>query len=351
MLRRAIALAVFLSGGAAFGAEKVFDFRQDKLNETPRGFRSTLAGTGQPGEWKIVQDEFPSMLAPLSPNAPGGGKRPVVAQLSRDRTDERFPMLVYEGETFGDFTLTTRFKLVDGAVEQMAGVAFRIQDERNYYYIRASGLGGTFYFYTVVNGQRSGPTGNKIEIRKGVWHNLTIECKATRIQFRLDGKEVIPELQDKTFTSGKIGFWTKSDAVTYFGDTTIVYTPKEILAQTLVKDAFQKYPRLQGLRIYAPASENSELRVIASLDSSEVGQAAPLEVGKVLLERGYYYGKGDGEVMLTLPLHDSNGDKVAAVRVVMKSFLGQTENNALARAMPVVKGMETRILTLKDLTQ
>jgi len=351
MLRRAIALAGLLSAGVAFGAEKVFDFRQDKLNETPRGFRSTLAGTGQPGEWKIVEDEVPSLLAPLSPNAPSRGKRPVLAQLSRDRADERFPILFYEGETFGDFTLTTRFKLVDGIVEQMAGIAFRMQDERNYYYIRASGLGNTFYFYKIVNGQRSAPIGNRLEIRKGVWHDLIIECKGTRIQAWLNGKEVIPALEDKSFNSGHIGFWTKSDAVSYFGDTIVVYKPKETLAQTLVKDAFQKYPRLQGLKIFAPADQNGELRVVASLDPREVGEAAPTEVAKVLLERGYYYGKGDGEVMLTLPLHDSNGDKVAAVRVVMKSFLGQTEKNALARAMPVVKGMESRIQALKDLTQ
>ena len=55
--------------------------------------------------------------------------------------------------------------------------------------------------------------------------------------------------------------------------------------------------------------------------------------------------------MLTLPLRDSNGDKVAAVRMVMKAFPGQTENNAVARAMPVIKGMESRIQTWKDLLQ
>jgi hypothetical protein len=352
MLRRAIALAAVLSGGAVFGAEIVLDFRQDKLNETPRGFRSTLAGGGQPGEWKIVQDEVPSPMAPVLPTASNRSKRNVLAQLSRDRTDERFPMLLYEGEIFGDFKLTTQFKLVDGAVEQMAGVAFRIQDERNYYYIRASGLGSTFYFYKIVNGQRSPPIGSgKLAIPKGVWHSLAIECKGTQIQAWLNGKEVLPALEDKSFASGFLGFWTKSDAVSYFGDTTIAYKPREILAQTLVNDAFQKYPRLQGLKIYAPAGETGQLKVVASLDSEEVGQTAPQEVGKVLAERGYYYGKRNGEVMLTLPLHDSNGEKVAAVRVVLKSFLGQTENNALARAMPVVKGMETRIQTLKDLTQ
>ena len=147
MLRQFIALAFVLSGDGVFGAEKVFDFREDKLNQAPQGFRSTLAGLGKPGEWKIVQDDVPSLLAPLSAKAPAGGKRPVLAQLSRDRTDEHFPILVYEGETFGDFTLTTRFKIVDGTAEQMAGLVFRLQDEQNYYYIRASAMGNTFYFF------------------------------------------------------------------------------------------------------------------------------------------------------------------------------------------------------------
>jgi hypothetical protein len=351
MLQSAIVTAVLLSGSAALGAEKVFDFRHDPLNETPHGFRSTLAGTGQPGEWKIIEDDLPAAFAPASPNAPVRRRIPVLAQLSRDRTDEHFPILVYEDETFGDFTLTTRFKLVDGAVEQMAGIAFRLQDERNYYYIRASALGNSFYFFKIVDGQRSAPIGNKIEIKKGTWHDMTLECRGTRIQARLDGKEVIPALDDKSFVSGKIGFWTKSDSVTYFGDTTVVYRPSETLAQTLVKDAQKKYPRLQGLKIYANVDESGPLRVVASFDPTEIGHSAPKDVEKVLAERGYFYGRGGGEVMLTLPLHDSNGEKVAAIRVVMKSFLGQTEQNALARAMPVVKGMETRILTLKDLVQ
>jgi hypothetical protein len=351
MLQSAIVTAVLLCGSAVLGAEKVFDFRHDALNETPRGFRSTIAGTGQPGEWKVIEDDLVPGFAPLSFNSPIRRKIPVLAQVSRERTDEHFPILVYEDESFGDFTITTRFKLVDGAVEQMAGIAFRIQDERNYYYIRASALGSSFYFFKIVDGQRSAPIGNKMEIKKGIWHDLAIECRGTRIQARLDGKEVIPALDDKSFVSGKIGFWTKSDSVTYFGDTIIVYRPNETLAQTLVKDAQKKYPRLQGLKIYASADDGGPLHVIASSDPAEIGQSAPKDVEKVLAERGYFYGKGGGEVMLTLPLHDSNGEKVAAIRVVMKSFLGQTEQNALARVMPVVKGMEMRILTLKDLMQ
>ncbi len=353
MLRRqTIVQAIVLFGWAAFGAEKVFDFRADKLGETPAGFRSVVAGTGQPGEWKIIQDDVPSLLA-LSALAPGAGKRPVLAQLSRDRSDEHFPILLYQEESFGDFTLTTRFKLVAGVQEQMAGIAFRVQDERNYYYIRASALGNTFFLFKIVDGQRNVPIGNKVEIAKGLWQEMTIECKGTRIRGLLNGREIIPWYDDKdnSFGSGKIGYWTKSDAVSYFADTVITYKPKETLAQILVKEAVSRYPRLLGLEIYAAAAEDGPLQVVASLDTQEVGQSAPKEAGEVLSKRGYYFGRGSGAVVLTLPLHDSNGEKVAAVRVVMRSFLGQTERNALARAMPVVHGMETRIQTLKDLTQ
>jgi hypothetical protein len=217
----------------------------------PQGFRALLGGTGAPGEWKVVEDDLPSIFPSLTPNAPSAYRQAVVAQVSRDRTDDRFPMLIFDEETFGDFTLTTQFKLVNGQVEQMAGIVFRMQDDRNYYYIRASGIGGTFYWFKMVDGQRVGPIGNKVMISKGIWHQLTIECKGSRTRALLDGKETIPWLDDPSFGPGKIGFWTKSDSVTHFGETRITYKPQEILARTLVRDALKKYPRLLGLKIYA----------------------------------------------------------------------------------------------------
>lgn len=351
MSRCFIIFAALLACRTLGAAELVWDFRHAKLNETPDGFVSLLAGAGTPGEWRIVEGDVPSLLAPLSPNAPRGAGRGVLAQVSTDATDERFPMLVYDGEVFGDFTLSTKFKLVSGQAEQMAGIAFRIQDERNYYYIRASGLGNTFYFFKIVDGVRSAPIGNKMEIPKGVWNDLTIECKGTAIVAYMNGKPAIPRLDDKSFVSGKIGFWTKSDSVSYFSDTTINYRPRETLAQALVKDAHKKYPRLEQLKIFAPTPGTNDIRIVASSDKNEIGRVAPGEAAEVLVKRGYYYQKGSGSIVLTLPLHDSNGEKVAAVCLVMKSFIGQTENNALARAMPVVKSMEVRIQTLQDLLQ
>lgn len=156
---------------AVSGAEKVFDFSEQRTNGWPAGFRGVLAGEGPPGEWKVLPMDVPSLLAPLSPNAPAANRRPVVAQLSRDPTDERFPMLIYEREVFGDFALTVRFKIVEGAGEQMAGMAFRYQDERNFYYIRASALGGTFAFFKVIDGVRGAPIAMRVPISRGEWYD------------------------------------------------------------------------------------------------------------------------------------------------------------------------------------
>jgi hypothetical protein len=350
-MHRALIILILFSCGPAGAAEKVLDFAEAPVEEAPRGFRSTLTGSGKPGEWKVILDDAPTALPALTPKAPSVSKRPVLAQLSRDRTDEHFPLLIYEEETFSDFTLSIRFKLVDGAEEQMAGIAFRLQDERNYYYIRASALGETFYFFKIVDGARSAPIGSKVKIEKGVWHELTLHCTGNQIRALLNGNEVIPPLTDTTFASGKIGFWTKSDAVSYFADTRITYTPRELPAQVMVREILRKYPRLQGLKIFAVDGTNAAPSLIASDDPYEVGRPGRKEEQDVIATNTIYHGKDKNTVTVTMPLRDSNGETVAAVKVLMKPFPGQTEKNAIARALPIVKQLQARIQKGADLVQ
>jgi Domain of Unknown Function (DUF1080) len=332
-------------------AERVFDFNELHENQAPPGFRSTVTGKGKPGEWKIILDDVPPKLAPLTPQAQVVTKRAVLAQLSQDPTDEHFPLLVYEDETFSDFTLTTRFKTVKGVMEQMAGIAFRLQDETNYYVLRASSLGNTFRFYKVVNGVRGTLIGPEAQIPSGVWHDLSIACKGNQIDCRLDGKELIPTLTDNTFASGKIAFWTKSDSVSYFTDTKINYTLREVPAQVLVRQVLKLYPRLLGLKVYVRGADSKTTRLVASNDQAEIGQPGDKTESEVMKSGAIYYGKGKDSVAVTLPLRDRNGEIIAAVRVLMKSFPGQTEQNAVARATPIVAAMRKEVQTMDDLVQ
>lgn len=344
-------LAVAAFTAPLFAAEHKFDFSEMPLNQPPPHFFNTVAGDGKPGTWKVIMDEVPLALPPLSPGAPTTAKQSVVAQLAWDATDEHFPMLILGDESYGDFTFSTRFKTVDGLTEQMAGIAFRVQDEKNFYVVRASSLGSTFYFYKVEKGVRYKPYGNNMKIEKGVWHDLTLECKGTAFNVLLDGKQVMPTINDPTFSSGKLAFWTKSDSISYFTDTRITYVPREPFVQSLVHDTLATYPRLIGLKIFVMTPKATETRVVASNDEKEVGQ--PGEKGTVdVINRGVnYYGKEKETVAVTLPLRDRNGDCVAAVRVVMKRLPGQTEENAVIRATPIVKKMQERVSAVDSIME
>ena len=326
-------------------AEIFFDFGSSNALS---GFHSTVTGEGKPGLWRVIDDEVPGSIPAITANAPIP-KKSVLAQLSRDMADEHYPILVYTNETFGDFTFTTRLKCVSGVVEQMAGIVFRYQDEQNYYYVRASAKGSTFRFFKMVDGQRSAPIGPEMPIPAGVWHDLTVECKGNKIRILFNNQPVIPELTDNSFASGKIGFWTKSDSVSHFTDARLAYTPREPFVKVLLRDIHRKYPRVQALRVYGKTTENPTLRVMASTDESELGQPGGNVEAQIFEQDTPFFGRLKTGVVVTLPVHDRNGEVVAALRVEMKSFLGQTENNALARALPIAKDMERRIVEAKDL--
>ncbi|HEY2953304.1 MAG TPA: family 16 glycoside hydrolase, partial [Verrucomicrobiae bacterium] len=308
MFIRIIELTFALAVLSAGAAEKRFDLGELKTNETPRGFRSVVTGLGQPGEWKLIMEEVAPAFASASPSGRIVTQRPALAQLSRDATDEHFPLLIYDEDSYGDFTIRTRFKLVDGKEEQMAGLAFRIQDEKNYYYIRASALGNTFAFFRYQNGVRSDPVAVKVEIPTGVWHELTVECKGNQIRGSLNGQVVLPQVNDVAFAKGKIGFWTKSDSVSYFSDTVIQYTPLEVFAQALLRDAFKQFPRLVGLKVFASQGGPAAARLVASNDASDIGKAAGETERAVIARNAVGYEKAGETVVVTLPLHDANGD-------------------------------------------
>ena len=349
-------LLVFLCLALALpvmGAEIKFNFGDfSQSRALTNDFRSALAGGGRPGNWKIVTDEMPSAFTPLlSSNAPAMNHISVLAQLDTDPTDERFPMLVYTKENFKDFTLTTRFKIISGVAEQMAGVVFRYQNESNFYVVRVSALGHNLRFYKVVNGLRGNFVGPSLDVSTGAWHSMSVHCEGNRITFWLDDHLVMPALQDDSFDSGKIGFWTKSDSLTHFGDTTIAYTPVVPMAQLLVQNIMEQEPRgILELRIYT-LDKTGTPRIIASNAASDVGTAGTNSEKGAINNGSIYFGRGRGTVAVTMPLTDRNGDPVAAVRVELKSFLGETRDNALTRVRMIVNKMQSQVGSSQDFAQ
>jgi hypothetical protein len=338
--------------GSAFGAELKIGFSDLAAGQSPTNFHRALAGTGQPGDWKIVTDESPSAFTPLMPQVTPTARmtrRPVLAQLSQDPADEHFPMFIYDGLTFKNFKVTAPVKIVSGVKEQMAGIVFRYQNPSNFYVLRASALGRNVRFYKVVDGIRSDPIGPALDIATNTWHSLAVQCQGNRITCWLDGKPLMPTLNDNSFSAGKIGFWTKSDAVSYFGDTTVEYTPIVPPAQALVRDILKKYPRIVGLRIYTPDA-NGQMRILASKNETEIGQPGTDAEKSALANGTVSIGHDKGTVSVDMPLSDRNGEPIAAVRVQLKSYsLAETQDMVLDRVRTIVNEMQKRVLSKQDL--
>ena len=353
-MRNCLLLFGIALGLGARGAQIQLNFGDFVAGETPTNFHGALAGGGPPGEWKIVLDEAPRAFAPLMPQitpTTSVARQPVLAQLSQDPTNERFPMLVYDGETFKNFKLTTQFKIISGVAEQMAGVVFRFQNASNFYVVRVSALGHNLRFYKVVEGVRSDPIGPTLEIATNTWHTLAVQCQGNQITCWLDDRAVMPTLNDNSFSVGKVGFWTKSDAVSYFGNPTIDYTPIVPAAQSLVRDIIKEYPHIISLRLYTLDSQGQP-RILASKDESEIGRPGTDAEKNAILSGTVSMGHSRGTVTTDMPLNDRNGEPIAAVRVELKSYsLAETQDMVLTRVRKILTDMQKRMLSKADLMQ
>jgi len=335
------------------GAERVLSFAEFPVDAAPTGFHSLVAGRGKPGDWKIILDEVPPALAPLTSRAVSVTEQAVLAQQAREAVGAHFPLLVFDGDTYGDFSFKTRFKLVGGALEQSAGLVFRFQNQSNFFLVLASGLSGNLLCTKVVNGVMMPPlplNPPKLDLAKGVWHELSVQCEGTRITCTLDGNEAI-KLVDNASSGiiGKLGFCTRADAVSYFADAKVTFTPREIMAQKIVRDALTEYSKLLALKIFSARPGDPQPVVVASKFEKELGQPAGAAEQDVIRTGHSYYGKGRETVTVVLPLRDHNGDPMAAVSLEMKSFPGQTEDNALVRAQPIIRQMQAQVQSKEDL--
>lgn len=334
--------------GAASASERTWDFSQMTVDQPPKGCFSTVAGAGKPGTWKIVMDEFPLTLQPFSANAPKTAPQSVVGVVDRDYTVLHYPMLVLGEDSYADFTFKTKLKVVDGLQEQVAGVAFRMQDEKNFYYVLLDAVTKKLTFGRFYKGVPYHAYSEERKIGKGTWHDLSIECASTKMRIDLDGQQT-PWLSEPTFAAGKIAFFTQSDTSAHFTDTRINYIPREPFAQVIVRDVMKEYPKLQSVKIYMVPPKGKEIRLVASNDEKEIGEPGE-KLDADVISRGVNYCRRTKELIyVTMPLRDRNGDPVAAVQLVMKSFHGQTEENALARATPVLKQMQLRASVAENL--
>lgn len=186
-----------------------FNFDNYAVNQLPKGWSQTYTGSGGT-DWKVIEEE--------------GNK--VFAQLYSNNPNNHFNIAINDSISAKNMILTTRLKGVKGDKDQGGGFVWRYKDKNNYYVVRANPLEDNVVLYKVENGKRTdlplidkGKTyGVKVPAMGNSWHTLKLDVNGNMFTVHLDDQTLFI-VEDKTFTNaGKVGLWTKADAVTYFDD-------------------------------------------------------------------------------------------------------------------------------------
>ncbi len=199
-----------------------FDFEDGTVDALPPGFTAALVGGGGAIDWRVQ-----------ARNDAHSGTR-VVAQLSSDTTNTRYPHLVRDDLLARDVDVSVSFKTIRGKVDASGGVVFRYLDKNNFYVVRANSLEGNVVAYKTEKGIRrsigvkgkDNAYGVDVNVPHRQWNQLRVIARGHVFEVFLNGKGLF-EAEDDTFTdAGKIGLWTKADAVTEFDDLRVVVLKK-----------------------------------------------------------------------------------------------------------------------------
>lgn len=177
--------------------------------ESPVAFQPMLTGKGGPVAWNVIDD----------PGAPAGPK--VLAQTSKDRTDYRFPLAVFDQPVLQDLDVAVRFNPVAGEVDRAAGLAVRLADRDNYYVVRANALEDNVRLYRVIKGNRQEFAGANVKVPSGVWQELRLIVRGNRFEVFFESRSLYSATDGAFTAAGRVALWTKADSVTWFDDLRI----------------------------------------------------------------------------------------------------------------------------------
>lgn len=164
------------------------------------------AFTSEVGEWKLEEMS-------------GDGR--VFVQRARN-ANPVFNVALATEPRATDVELSVRLRAISGEDDQGGGLVWRAADAKNYYIARWNPLEDNLRVYQIKDGKRTQIQSADVETDAKAWHTLRITMKGDHIEGYLDEKKLL-DAHDQTFTAGgRVGLWTKADAVTTFDDMQVI---------------------------------------------------------------------------------------------------------------------------------
>jgi hypothetical protein len=100
--------------------------------------------------WRTGEVDAVEWILVTEPTAATGR---AIAQVSKDRTDYRFPLAIYKPYSSKDVEVSVRFKPAAGTLDEAGGIAVRLSTSDDYHVARANALEDNVRFYRVVKRQ------------------------------------------------------------------------------------------------------------------------------------------------------------------------------------------------------
>jgi len=224
---------IFLCGTVVSWAnpkfKKTWNFDSELAGTLPKNFiAGTLVDGRSAGKWQVIDmktslnllDKLDGIdrtrVRKVLKNSQATSSPHVFAQLKNWGYFTDFNVVLVGETTTKDFDLKVSFLAIAGRGDMGGGLIWRALDHQNYYIARANPLEQNIRFYRVVNGVRHKLANYNHIISIKAWQTIQVVARGNRFKIFFNEQPVI-DISDETFQAGgKIGLWTKADALTYF---------------------------------------------------------------------------------------------------------------------------------------
>jgi hypothetical protein len=163
---------------------------------------------GGPVKWRVVR-------------AATAGAGAAIAEVSRETTDPKYPICVFDGIKATDVEISVDITPMEGELDRAGGLVVRLVDANNYYVARANALEENVRLYHVVNGVRDQFAGVTEHVYSGKPQRLLLRVEDDLFTVEFNGKKLY-EARDSTFKGpGLVALWSKADSLTEFSNLAV----------------------------------------------------------------------------------------------------------------------------------
>ena len=332
-------------------ADVSLDLSQQKLGNAPKGFTAKVAGVGKPGKAIVREGQIPALV--------GAGKvKGRLIEVTGGSTNvNHYTLVMLDAMAPNNFSGSVRFRITGGKIMPVAGIAFRAQDEKNYYLLAVKPKDTRLYWTAFEKGKAvQGLRDNSIVDAPGGWYDLKFSAKANTLTWTLNSRSQFIRYDPKKtpdFRKGKFALWVRSDTRAEFTLLELL-NPAETLAKQhgkVLRRVAREDARVLSLQLVARPAPNQAPKILGSLAAAEVGRPAHADCAKAIDQNKVFHGRKSNEAFVTSPLRDKNGIIIGAVRVRLRSPSGTDKRRDIARAAALTQRIKGNYPDAKSLFQ